>query len=57
MTTKLAADFLAERVCSPDEVKARHGLSDHAAWQPVLYTKQRGQIERVRRVPALRRPN
>ena len=32
-----------------DEVKARHGLSDHAAWQLVLYAKQRGQIGSVRR--------
>lgn len=49
MTTKLAADFLAQRVFTSDEVKARYGLSDHAAWQLVLYAKRRGQIGSVRK--------
>jgi len=49
MTTKLAADFLGQRVFTFDEVKARYGLSDHAARQGVLYAKRRGQIGAVRK--------
>lgn len=49
MTTKLATDFLAQRVFTLPEVEARYGLSNHAARQAVLYAKGRGQIGAVRR--------
>lgn len=49
MTTKLAADFLAQRVFTFEEVKARYGLEDHAARQAILYAKRRGQIGTVRK--------
>jgi predicted transcriptional regulator of viral defense system len=49
MTTKLATDFLTQRVFTSNEVRARYGLSDHAAWQLVLYAKRRGQIGSVRK--------
>lgn len=49
MTTKVAADFLGQRVFTSEEVKARYALSDHAAWQAVLYAKRRGQIGAVRK--------
>lgn len=49
MTTRLAADFLGQRVFTLDEVKDGYGLSDNAAWQAVRYAKRRGQIGTARR--------
>lgn len=48
MVTRLLADFLSQRVFTLEEVKARYGLSDHAAKQAVQYAKSRGQIGAVR---------
>jgi predicted transcriptional regulator of viral defense system len=49
VTTKLAADFLAHRVFTFEEAKARYGLQDHAARQAIFYAKRRGQIGAVRK--------
>jgi len=49
MTSRLADDFLRAQVFTLAEVKERYGLSDHAAWQAVLYAKRRGQLGAVRK--------
>ena len=49
MTTRVAADFVPQRVFTLDEVKTRYELTGHAAWQAVLYAKSRGQIGAVKK--------
>jgi predicted transcriptional regulator of viral defense system len=49
MTTKIARDFLPQRVFTLREVQNRYGLDDHAAWQAILYAKKQWQIGTIRR--------
>jgi predicted transcriptional regulator of viral defense system len=49
MTTRIARDFLRQRIFTTAEVKERYRLDDHAAWQAILYAKKQWQVGTVRR--------